>query len=321
MSPTGPISYGLGVLLAASGALCWSMGGALVRLTDHIDAWQIVFYRSVTVLICMGILLSARHGTNLPLRFAEAGWNGFIAGLAVALAGLTFIISLFYTTVAQSIFMVGLAPFCSAFLGLWILRERVPHVTWLAMLIALIGMAVILYGASNSSGSVIGAIISIYSAFSFSCYNVALRWGQRTDMTVALIWNALILIVVTAAMLLLPTGLREQHGAQEFLIGLPNLAACIIMGAIQLTLGLMLYTWGSRAVPAAQLSLIALAEPTVSPLWAWLAVGELPPIATFAGGAVILIAIIVQATFGSRRQHTTQHHAARLRPVEDIKLS
>jgi len=321
MSPTRPLSYGLGVILAASGALCWSMGGALVRLTQNIDAWQIVFYRSVTVLICMGLVLAIRHGANLPRRFAEAGWNGFIAGLAVALAGLTFIISLFYTTVAQSIFMVGLAPFFSAFLGLWILRERVAQVTWLAMLIALIGMAIILVGASDSSGSVIGAIISIYSAFCFSCYSVSLRWGQRTDMTVALIWNALILIAVTATVLLLPTGLREQHGTQEFLIGFPNLLACIVMGAIQLTLGLLLYTWGSRAVPAAQLSLIALVEPTVSPLWAWLAVEELPPVATFAGGAVILIAIVVQATLGSRRPQAKEDYAARLRPVESMRLS
>jgi drug/metabolite transporter, DME family len=321
MSPSRPISYGLGVILAASGALCWSMGGALVRLTQDIDAWQIVFYRSVTVLICMGFWLGIRHSASLPLRMKEAGLNGFVAGLAVALAGLTFIISLFYTTVAQSIFMVGLAPFFSAFLGLWILRERVPHITWVAMLIALTGMAVILYGAASSSGSVIGAMISIYSAFSFSCYSIALRWGQRTDMSVALIWNAFILIVVTASVLLLPTGLRGQHGPQEFLIGFPNLAACIIMGAIQLTLGLMLYTWGSRAVPAAQLSLIALVEPTVSPLWAWLAVNELPPLATFAGGTVILVAIAVQTLFGARGPRPSKDYAARLRPAEDMRLS
>jgi drug/metabolite transporter (DMT)-like permease len=321
MSPSRPISYGFGVVLVAAGALCFSLGGALVRLTEGIDAWQIVFYRSLTVLVCMGIWLSFKHGASLPLRMAEAGWNGFIAGMAIAVAGLAFIISLFYTTVAQSIFMVGLAPFFSAFLGLWILRERVADVTWLAMIIAIIGMAIILHGAGGSGSSMIGAIIAVYSAFSFSCYNVLLRWGQRTDMTVALIWNALILIAAAAAVLYLPTGLRGQHGLQEFHIGFQNLALCLVMGAVQLTLGLMLYTWGSRAVPAAQLSLIALVEPAVSPLWAWLAVNELPPVATFAGGAVIILAIAVQALFGGRRQPAQALQAARLKPVEDIKLS
>jgi hypothetical protein len=48
------LSYGAGVAFVAAGASCWSLGGALVRLTEGIDVWQIIFYRSVTVLICMG---------------------------------------------------------------------------------------------------------------------------------------------------------------------------------------------------------------------------------------------------------------------------
>ena len=55
-------------------------------------------------------------------------------------------------------------------------------------------------------------------------------------------------------------------------------------------------------VPAAQLALIALVEPTLSPLWAWLASGELPPIWTFIGGAVIVAAIAIQALFATRKK-------------------
>jgi drug/metabolite transporter (DMT)-like permease len=74
------------------------------------------------------------------------------------------------------------------------------------------------------------------------------------------------------------------------------------MGAIQLTLGLILFTVGSRSVPAAQLSLFALVEPVLAPLWAWLVARELPPIWTFVGGAVILIAIIMQALMSAARE-------------------
>ena len=78
-----------------------------------------------------------------------------------------------------------------------------------------------------------------------------------------------------------------------------NFGLTFIMGAVQLTLGLILFTIGSRSVPAAQLALIALVEPTLSPLWAWLASGELPPIWTFIGGAVILGAIVIQTLFSA----------------------
>jgi len=295
------IGYGLGVLLAAAGASCWSLGGALVRLTANIDAWQIIFYRSLTLLACMLPWLIAKHGVRLPQRIAEAGANAIIAGIASGTAGITLIAALFYTTVAQAIFMVGLAPFLSAILGYWILRERIAGITWLAMTVALIGMAIMLAGNAGS-GSLIGTMLAVYSAFCFSCYSVLLRWGQDTDMSVALIWNALFLIALSGLALLVPNGFRQASGLAELGIGITNILVCVVMGAVQLGIGLILFTRASRSVPAAQLALIALIEPTLSPLWAWLVAGELPPLLTFAGGSVILFAIAVQALLSARRR-------------------
>jgi drug/metabolite transporter (DMT)-like permease len=303
-------SYAAGVTFTATGAVCWSLGGALVRLTKDIDVWQIIFYRSVTVLLCMGLWLGFRYGKTLPSRVAAAGINAVIAGIAVGTAGFTFVASLFYTTVAQSIFMVGVAPFLSAILGFWILREAIPGITWIAMTIALAGMGIIFYGGGGS-GALAGTALALFSAFCFSCYAVLLRWGQKTEMSVALVWNAIYLISICALVMLLPTGLAAETGLAQFAIGWKNFAAVFVMGAIQLTLGLILFTVGSRSVPAAQLSLIALVEPTLSPLWAWLAASELPPIWTFAGGAVILSAIVVQTLFSA----ASESRNARRRPA------
>jgi drug/metabolite transporter (DMT)-like permease len=315
MSPKA-FSYTAGVAFTAAGAMCWSLGGALVRLTDNLDVWQIIFYRSVTALICMGLWLGYRFGSSLPSRLADAGLNAVIAGVAVGTAGLTFVASLFYTTVAEAIFMVGIAPFLSAMLGFWILRERIPPITWVAMTIALVGMGIIFYG-NRGGGAFTGTLLAIYSAFCFSCYAVLLRWGQKTEMSAALIWNAIFLIAISGVVLLLPTGLRDSSGLQSFAIGWWNAAAVFIMGAVQLTLGLILFTVGSRSVPAAQLSLIALVEPVLSPLWAWLVASELPPISTFAGGAVIVGAIVIQALFSATRESRNARRQRRSEPAYD----
>lgn len=299
-------SYGAGVLFVAAGAACWSMAGGLVRLTEGIDAWQIVFYRSAVLLACMLLWLGARFGRSIWRRFREAGAAAVIAGIAIGTAGLVFIIAMFYTTVAEAVFMTGVSPFLSAILGLWILRERIPGITWVAMCVALVGMGIIFYGNSGG-GALIGTLLALYSAFCFSCYAVLLRWGQKTEMSVALIWNALYLLVVVGAVMLLPTGLRATHGFADFAIGWWNFGLCFIMGAVQLTLGLVLFTVGSRSVPAAQLALIALVEPALSPLWAWLANGELPPVWTFLGGAVIVAAIVIQALFANRNRRHARH--------------
>ena len=315
MSPK-PFSYGAGAAFVVAGATCWSLGGALVRLTDGIDVWQIIFYRSLTVLVCMAVWLGIRFGAGVFHRMGDAGLNAVIAGVAVGTAGLTFVASLFYTTVAQAIFMVGVAPFLSAMLGFWILRERIPPVTWAAMTIALAGMGIIFYG-NRGGGAFTGSLLALYSAFCFSCYAVLLRWGQRTEMSVALIWNAIFLVLVTGLVLLLPTGLRDSVGFGSLAIGWWNAAIVFVMGAVQLTLGLALFTVGSRSVPAAQLSLIALVEPTLSPLWAWLVSKELPPVWTFVGGAVIVLAIVIQALFSATRESRHARRQRRNQPAFD----
>ncbi len=286
-------SHAMGVAFCVAGTMCWSLAGVLVRLTDGIDAWQIVFYRSLVVALFVMAWLFVIYRWRSFDVIVHAGSTAIIAGTAIGLASLTFILSLFYTTVAQAIFMVGIAPFSAALLGWWILKERVDATTWIAMVIALAGLAIMLFG-SMGGGALIGSILAIYSAFCFSVYSVLLRWGKRADMNVAILWNAVLLTGASAAVLLLPIEIREVTGVRELDIGWRNLLIVAIMGLVQIGLGLILFTKGSRSVPAAELALLALVEPTFSPVWVWLAVGEVPTSTTLLGGITIMAAIVLR---------------------------
>ena len=296
----------VGVALVLGGAVCWSLGGVLVRLTDGIDIWQIVFWRAVVVLVVISAWIWSVHGRQSLAVVRRAGWTGAIAGIAAGLAGLAFVASLFHTGVAQAVLMMGVSPFLAALLGWWILRERVQGATWAGMLIALVGLGIML-GGGPGGGSFVGSILALYFAFAFACYSVLLRWGQKTEMVVAQIWNALFLITFGGMVLLLPTPLRDTSGIGALAIGWPNVPVVVFMGAVQLSLGMILFTRGSRTVPAAQLSLLALIEPTLGPLWAWLVVAEVPARATVLGGAVILSAVAVQVLLSNRRRGQFAH--------------
>ncbi len=63
-----------------------------------------------------------------------------------------------------------------------------------------------------------------------------------------------------------------------------------------------LITLGVRYVPAAQVSLLALSEMVLAPIWVWLAVDEAPAMLTLAGGGVVLAAVIGQALAGLREE-------------------
>jgi DME family drug/metabolite transporter len=291
--------FNFGYVLTLLGACCWSFGGLFVRSTKDIDAWQIIFYRSWVLLAIMGGYMALRYRSQLWPVFRAAGSNAVLAGIALGLAGLLFMLSLFYTTVAQAVFMGGIAPFTSALLAWWILRERVNRPTWIAMVGALSGLSIMLWGTAG--GGSIGSVLALFSAFCFSCYSVLLRSGQKTDMTASIIWNAVFLILFSGAVLVLPTGLRENGGFGDFAIGWRNLTVIAAMGLVQLSLGLALFTKGSKTVPAAELALLALAEPMLAPIWVSAAYGEVPAVATLAGGAVILSALAYQTLATARR--------------------
>ena len=56
---------------------------------------------------------------------------------------------------------------------------------------------------------------------------------------------------------------------------------------------------GAKAVPAVTLSLVAMLDVVLNPLWSWVGVGEVPTQSAFIGGAIIVGAVVI-SIFGDR---------------------
>jgi DME family drug/metabolite transporter len=83
----------------------------------------------------------------------------------------------------------------------------------------------------------------------------------------------------------------------------PNDAAISMgMGVFQVGAGLILYTLGSRTLPAAELTLLSLAEVLLAPLWVWLFLQETATSFTLIGGFFLLAAIAGNAISGARKK-------------------
>ncbi len=83
-------------------------------------------------------------------------------------------------------------------------------------------------------------------------------------------------------------------------ISLQDSGISIGMGIFQVGAGLVLYTLGSKALPAVELTLMSLAEVLLAPLWVWLLLGETVASNTLAGGCILLAAIAGNAIFSAR---------------------
>jgi drug/metabolite transporter (DMT)-like permease len=99
---------------------------------------------------------------------------------------------------------------------------------------------------------------------------------------------------VLSAMVMLPFALPLQAGAKD-------IALLALLGFFQLGLPCMLMIRCSRHLSAPEISLLALIEVLLGPVWAWLGAGEVPSSATLYGGAVVLMALVLNEALGLRR--------------------
>ena len=65
-----------------------------------------------------------------------------------------------------------------------------------------------------------------------------------------------------------------------------------LFGIVTQGAGLGIYTMGARRLPSAQAALLSASEVPLSPLWVWIFFAEVPAIATFIGGGLVLGAIL-----------------------------
>ena len=284
-------SYRSGVVLVLAAGVVWSLMGLMIRLIDDADTWQILFYRSAGMAPVLALFVTFRSGGRPLQRLRQVGWTGVAGGvsLVVAFAGTIFAIQA--TTIANAVFLFSAAPFLTAVLAWLVLRERVRPATWLAIAIAVFGVIVMV-----REGLAVGAgwanAAALVSALGFAAFTVALRWGKLDDMMPAVFLGALFSMAVAALVL----WLRQASLAVSLHDGLLAMA----IGAGLLALGMVCYTLGSRSIPAAETTLLSLVEVLLAPIWVWLVLGEGASAGTFAGGAIVLVAVAVSAVSGAR---------------------
>lgn len=282
-----------GVLFVFAAGILWSTVGLGIRMIEDAVVWQILLYRSISMSLFLYAIIRIRSGESPFIQIHRTGYPVIIAGLSLVAAYSGGIYSIQNTSVANAMLLFATAPFMAAVLGWIVLRERVRFATWIAILVAVGGIATMV---ADKSGSVVlkGSLAALGSALGFAVFTVALRWGRTGEMLPAVFLSGIFAIATTLVICLglgLPLVLNPNDGG-----------IAMGMGVFQVGAGLILYTLGSRSLPAAELALLSLAEVLLGPLWVWLFLGETASVNTLIGGMVLLAAIAGNAMSGKRKK-------------------
>ena len=272
------------VLLAGT---IWSFGPLVVRYMDdpHLVPWQYIFGRGLTIFILLNLYLYFEEGNNFYKNYKKIGLSGLIGGSGLGVAMMSFIYSITNTTAAVTLLCLAAMPFFTALLAFLFLKEKITLNVWISIFIATVGILIMALD-NTEKNSVIGFIFGITSSIGFSVFSVSLRWRKETPKftTVAI---AGLVCFLTAGIVILSSNIT-------FFSSSYNSSLFSLHGTI-VCLGLILYSIGSKVIPAAELTLLSLTEVIGGIFWVWLplfGINETPSTNTIIGGFFLFVSIV-----------------------------
>lgn len=121
--------------------LLWSMAGVVTRHLDSAPSFEVTFWRSVFTTLALAVALSLLRGPGLWRSLLRSPGNIWLSGVFWAITFTAFMVAMTLTTVANVLIALALGPLITALFARIFLGHRLPTVTWLAIVVASVGIA------------------------------------------------------------------------------------------------------------------------------------------------------------------------------------
>ncbi len=267
--------------------ILWSFGPLVVRYMDSPNQvpWQYIFGRGLTIFILLNLFLYFEEGLKFYKNYLKMGYSGIIGGSGLGIAMISFIYSITNTSAAITLLCLAAMPFFTALLAFLFLKEKISLNVWISIFIATIGIIIMAFGSSGSN-SLIGFIFGMLSSIGFSVFSVTLRWKTETPKFTTVAFSGFFCFVFSSIVLLSTNQVFFSTSYNGALFSLHGVLVCM---------GLILYSIGSKAIPAAELTLLSLTEVIGGIFWVWLpilGINEVPDSYTIIGGFFLFISLI-----------------------------
>jgi drug/metabolite transporter, DME family len=266
-------------LMVAAAAVLWSTSGFFAKLPLfedwpqesrglHLAFWRALF---AGLLILPAVQRRSFRRAMIPMTISFAAMN------------VLYLTSVSLTTAANAIWLQSTAPWWVFLIGVYAMREPISRRDLIPLAFGFAGVSLIL---ANELKNEIqwGVVCGLFSAFGYAAVVLFLRKLRNEDSA----WLVAVNHLATAA-LLLPFVLYYAHW--------PSVAQLLVLAAFgffQMALPYLLFGWGLKYLTGTEATAIGLLEPTLVPLWAYVARREEPAWWTIVGAAIILAGLVLR---------------------------
>jgi drug/metabolite transporter (DMT)-like permease len=249
----------------------WSTGGTAIKLTS-LGAPAIAGGRAV--IAALALLIALPDARRLPTRRIA------VPALAYAATCILFVVANTLTTAGHAIFIQNTAPVWVLLIAPRLLGERATRAELISIPFGLIGCGLVfadrLGDGKGGDGALAGDLCALAASFTYALLIVLYRKRTREEALAATVWGNALIMAMMAPL-----------AARGALPDVRDLAVLAYLGLIQQALTTILFVRGIRHVSALEGALLTLIEPLMSPVWAYLLVGEkMGPLALGGAGLI-----------------------------------
>ena len=291
------LQHAQAVALMVLCAALWSIAGVVTRQLEEARSFEVTFWRSLFTVQSLLVILPLWQGRGVFSRLPWRSGYFWLSGLCWCVMFTAFMVALTLTAVANVLITLSIGPLVTALFTWLVLRHRLPARTWVAIVLAGIGIAW-MYGHQLTVGdpnfllgSLVALCVPVAGATQWTLVQKSHAEGLDLDLVPSVLLGAAISCVLT-----LPLAWPLQAGTHD-------VGWLALLGLFQLAIPCALSVVCARVLKAPEVSLLALLEVVFGIALAWLGANETPQPSVLTGGAMVLGALVINEWLGWRKQN------------------
>lgn len=295
----------IGYTLYLSGSLAFALNGTVSKaiLLSGLDSARLSQLRVTGAFLFLLIFVVVNRPHRLRIERSE--WIPLIAYgvLGVAMTQYLFFVALQYLPVGVALLIEFTAPI---FVALWfrfVIKEPTKRMVWLALLVAILGLALVAEVWRGFTFDAIGLVAALGAALALSAHYLItdrqMRLADPRDAVSLTMWGfgfASLFWVFAQPWWTFPW--QDFTGASDQSLG-PIIGdrPIWLLSAWMIVLGTVVPFWfvvaSMRHLRASQASVVGLTEPLLAIVVAWIILGEALTAVQLIGGAFILVGVVL----------------------------
>ena len=264
-------------------------------LSDYFSITQIVWarYSFHFLLVLLAVMLIRLLGYNSGLRYPKLILVQVLRSIALLLMTYFFFTSLSILTLAEATIILFFSPLITVALSPLLLKEKVPHSSWLAVIIGFLGMVIVINPTNILNYKDIdfiwftGIIYGIAGALFYSLYQIGTRVLAPVESPLtSLIFSCLAGLIGTTILILLDYDLSSSLNVWKN----PSIYEWILLATVGLfgALGQFLILGAYSKAKAVTLAPISYTHIIWATIFGYIIFYSLPNLQTLLGAILIV---------------------------------